>query len=326
MPTAHSILILDDYQRASSLFASWSSLSSLNLSITTLTTPIPSSSLIPTLHPYTILHANRERTKLPREVLMQLPNLKFIATTGVRNRGIDLQACRELGIVVSGTGRQGGSSSSTGTVEQTWALILALARRVLEEHSSVQKGGWQTGVATGLAGKTLALVGVGNLGQAVAQVANAFGMKVRGWSPNLTEERAEKAGVEFAPSLDNLLSSADVVSIHLVSAPSTQGLLGARELALLKPTAILVNTSRGPIVDEEALLDALRRGAIRGAGLDVYDEEPLPKGHPLRSMDNVVLSPHMGYVEDSTYESWWPQSVENIEAFLVGKPIRVLEP
>lgn len=286
----HSLLVLDDYQGAAQKY-DWTPLG--DLPITFLRDPVPTDKLVETLKPHSILHANRERTKLDRATLEQLPNLKLIATTGGRNRGIDIGAAKELGIVVSGTSREGGSLS-TGTVEQTWALILALSRRILPEHESVRSGGWQTGVAFGLAGRTLGLVGVGNLGTAVAQVAKAFGMRVRGWSPNLMQERADKAGVELALSLDDLLDSADVVSIHIVSSESTRGLLGARELARLGPSSFLVNTSRGPIVDEGALLEALRNRTIAGAGLDVYDEEPLPKDHPIRKLDNVVLSPHMG--------------------------------
>lgn len=291
MATAqHSLVILDDYQGVSQSYADWSTLS--HLPTTVLREPIPPANLVKTLLPFSIIHANRERTPLPRSLLEQLPNLKFIATTGMRNRGIDFGAAKELGIVASGTGRAGGALS-TGTVEQTWALILASARRLLEEHASVRANGWQTGVATGLAGKTLGIIGVGNLGTAVAKVGAAFGLHVVGWSPNLTEERAAKAGVELASSLEDLLRRADVVSIHIISSSSTQGLLGAKELALLRSSSILVNTSRGPIIDEEALLNGLQRGAFR-AGLDVYNEEPLPRDHPLRTAPNVVLSPHMG--------------------------------
>ncbi|GAA5835197.1 hypothetical protein JCM11251_006641 [Rhodosporidiobolus azoricus] len=295
---SHSLVILDDYQGASQQFADWSSLS--HLPTTILRDPVPPSELISTLLPYTIIHANRERTKLPRAVLEQLPNLNFIATTGHRNRGIDLVAAKELGIAVSGTGRESGHTS-TGTVEQTWALILALSRRIRPEHESVRQGGWQTGVATGLRGKTLGIIGLGNLGTEVATVGRAFGMKVQGWSPNLTQERADKARVGFAPTLEELLKTSDVVSIHIVSSNSTRGLLGPKELSYLRPSAILINTSRGPIIDEAALLDVLQRGAIQGAGLDVFDEEPLAPGHPVRTLDNVVLSPHMGYVEDNSY-------------------------
>ncbi|BGP36706.1 hypothetical protein JCM10449v2_000607 [Rhodotorula kratochvilovae] len=320
--TDHYLAILDDYEGAAREYADWSGLSSLPTTV--FRHPIPPSELAATLEPFTTVHAMRERTKLDAALLAQLPNLRFIATTGMRNRGIDLVAARERGIVVSGTGRDGGELS-TGAIEQTWALILALARRVLQEHESVRDGGWITGTATGLAGKTLGLVGVGRLGKEVAKIGKAFGMRVQAWSPNLTQARADEAGVEFAPTLDELLSTSDIVSLHLNLASTTRGIIGARELALLKPSAFLVNTSRGPLVDEGALVEALRTGRIKGAGLDVYDEEPLPKDHPLRTLDNVVLSPHMGYVEDSTWAAWWPQSVENIEAFLAGKPIRVLQ-
>ncbi|GAA5902185.1 hypothetical protein JCM5296_006623 [Sporobolomyces johnsonii] len=299
LPSKHSLVILDDYQNSSASFADWSSLP--DLSVTTLNDPIPPSQLVDLLKPFTIIHAMRERTKFPRSVLEQLPNLRFITTTGLRNRAIDLVAAKELGIVVSGTGRPEGDSSA-GTVEQTWALILALSRRIRQEHESVRGGRWQAGLATGLARKQLGLVGVGRLGSQVAAVGKAFGMSVVGWSPNLTTERAEQAGVKLAASLEDLLSTSDVVSLHIVLAESTKGLLGARELALLKPEAFLVNTSRGPLIDEAALLDTLRSGAIRGAGLDVFDQEPLPVDHPLRTMDNVVLSPHMGYVETPLYQ------------------------
>lgn len=334
----HRIVILDDYQQASTTYADWSSLS--HIPVTTLTTAIPSSSLVSTLLPYTIIHAMRERTKFSRLVLSQLPNLRFISTTGGRNRGIDLDAARELGIPVSGTIANGNASG--GTVEQTWALILALSRRLLVEDRSMREGGWQTGVATGLTGKRLGVIGVGRLGKVVASVGKAFGMEVVGWSPHLDEKRAEEAGLRLAGSLEELMRISDVVSLHMVSSAATRGLLGREELGWMKETAFLVNTSRGPLVDTEALLETLRDRRIRGAGLDVYDEEPLPADHPLRSLDNVVLSPHMGasfpslacsfltllfcagYVDDTSYTAWWPQTVANIEGFLAGSPLRLL--
>ncbi|GAA5876345.1 hypothetical protein JCM3774_003729 [Rhodotorula dairenensis] len=319
----HSIAILDDYEDAAHTYADWSRIAPT--SITVFREPIKAADLAAVLVPYTIIHAMRERTKFDRELLEQLPNLKLIATTGRRNRGIDLVAARERNMLVCGTWRDGDQGSSAGAVEQTWALILALARRVVAEHDSVRTGGWITGVATGLAGKTLGLVGLGRLGADVARIGAAFGMRVVAWSPHLTPERAERAGAEFAPSLRDLLRAADVVSLHLVLAESTRGIIGASELAEMKPTAFLVNTSRGPLVDEEALVEVLRAGKIRGAGLDVYDQEPLPRDHILRTLPNVVLSPHMGYVEDTAFESWWPLSVENIESFLRGRPIRLLE-
>jgi len=291
-----NLLILDDYTSSSSTLVDFSSLLSSHpsLKITTQTSPIPPEDLISTLKPYVMIHAMRERTKLTRSTLEQLPNLKFITTTAMKNAGIDLRACEELGIQVSGTTSNG--TGASGTVEQTWGLILALSRRIVKEHENVRDGGetWQTGVATGLRGKQLGVIGVGRLGKEVANVGRAFGMKVVGWSPNLTSERAEEAGVDLARSLEDLLKTSDVVTLHMVLSEQTRGLIGKKELDCLKPTSFLVNTSRGPLIDEGALVEALREGKIQGAGLDVFDVEPLPKEHPLRTMDNVVLSPHMG--------------------------------
>lgn len=291
--TENSILILDDYQSASIQFTSFSHL--LPLTTTTiLTESIPTDELIKTLKPYSIIHAMRERTPLPRSLLLQLPNLKFITTTGMKNRSIDLETCKELNIIVSGTDMGDSKiSSAAGTVEQTWSLLLNLARRTRVEDLSVRGGDWQTGICFGLHGKTIGLVGVGRLGKSVANVAKAFGMKVIGWSPNLTKERAEEAGVKYINSLEELIKSSDVVTLHLVLAPSTRGIIGRKELGWMKKKAILINTSRGPLVDEEALIETLQDGRILGAGLDVYDVEPLPRDHVLRTLQNVVLSPHM---------------------------------
>jgi len=307
----HSLLILDDYTSSSSQLVDFSPLLSSHpsLKITTLTSPIPPDSLISTLEPYTLIHAMRERTRLPRSVLEQLPNLKFISTTAMKNAAIDLVACKELGIQVSGTTSSG--SGASGTVEQTWGLILALSRRIVEEHENVRNGGgdkWQTGLATGLNGKRLGIIGVGRLGKEVAKVGRAFGMKVKGWSPNLTRERAEEARVEFAESLQDLLKTSDVVSLHMVLSEKTRGLLGKKELDCLKETAFLINTSRGPLIDEEALVEILRERRIKGAGLDVFDVEPLPKDHPLRTMENVVLSPHMGKLSSTVLQGLYLSS------------------
>ncbi|KAM0755578.1 D-isomer-specific 2-hydroxyacid dehydrogenase NAD-binding subunit [Meredithblackwellia eburnea MCA 4105] len=317
---SHSIAILDDYQQVALKNADWQSLAPIP--ITVFSEAIPVNELEHTLKQFTIIHAMRERTKFPKELLQKLTNLKLLTTTGMRNRGIDLDAATSLGITVCGCESSG--NGSTGTVEQTWALILSLSRRILIENENVRSGKWQTGIATSLHGRQLGLIGAGRLGSAVANVAKAFGMKTVAWSPNLTKERAEVAGVELAPSLDNLLSTSDVVSLHLVSSASTKGILGARELALLKPTAILVNTSRGPLIDEDALLDLIKSKRILGVGLDVFDQEPLPKDHPIRSLDGVVLSPHMGYVEDENYNSWFKSQVANIQAFLKGQPINLM--
>ncbi|GAA5922395.1 D-2-hydroxyacid dehydrogenase family protein [Sporobolomyces koalae] len=319
-----SLIVLDDYTRSSEHLADWSRLVQPphELSLRVLTRPVPPSELVETLKPYTMIHAMRERTILTRETLAQLPNLKFITTTALKNRGIDLEACRDFGIVVSGTESRGNGAS--GTVEQTWALILSLSRRIVTEDADVRGGGWQTGLAVGLHGKQIGLIGLGRLGTQVAHVARAFGMRVVAWSPNLTRERAQDAGVELAQSLDELLTTSDVVSLHIVLSERTRGLLGKKELALLKPTAFLINTSRGPLVDENALIEVLQSRRIAGAGLDVFDVEPLPEDHALRVLDNVVRSPHMGYVEESQYGDWMEQTVANVEAFLAGTPVRLL--
>lgn len=222
-----------------------------------------------------------------------MPGLMLIANLPLHSRGIDLDAANELGITVSGT--QAGGNTSSGTVEQTWALILASRRRIVQEQASVLNGHWQVGLASGIAGKTLGLVGVGRLGTAVGRVGKAFGMRVIGWSPHLTQERADVAGVELGESLDELLRTADVVSLHLVSSETTKGIIGARELALLKPTSTLVNTSRGPLIDEAALIEFIKEEANAGVALDVFDQEPLPASHPFRTVgDQLLLSPHMG--------------------------------
>ncbi|KAK4058079.1 hypothetical protein OIO90_000818 [Microbotryomycetes sp. JL221] len=287
MASQHKVIVLDDYQNCSST-ADWSSVGSVP--VTTLRTPIQTDELVSTLKPFSIICCMRERTPFPKSLLEHLPNLKFLCTTGMRNRAIDLNTCKELGITVSGTSSLG--NTSAGTCEQAWGLILALARRIIVEHEAMRQGHWQTGIATSLSGKTLGLIGLGRLGQQVAKVGQAFGMRVTAWSPNMTDERAREAGVEFSGSLENLLKSSDVVSLHIILSDSTRGLLGQKELACLKPTAILINTSRGPLIDEAALLQALPN--LGGVGLDTFDIEPLPKNHALRTAANVVLSPHMG--------------------------------
>ncbi|KAM0793193.1 hypothetical protein ACM66B_000664 [Microbotryomycetes sp. NB124-2] len=316
--TTHSIIVLDDYQNASAT-ADWSSVG--QVPVTTLHDPVSEHKLVETLEPHSIICCMRERTKFPSTLIERLPNLRFLCTTGMRNRAIDLDACKARKIVVSGTTAQG--NSSAGAVEQTWALILALARRIVTEHDGVRANKWQTGIAMGLEGKTLGLVGLGRLGKQAARIGKAFGMRVIVWSPNMTEARAQQEGVEYAGSLERLMKAADVISLHIILSESTKGLIGATELAWMKSSAIIVNTSRGPLIDETALLAALPN--LGGVGLDVFDVEPLPKDHPLRKADNVVLSPHMGYVDDTTFDSWWQQIPENVAAFLAGKPIRVLD-
>jgi phosphoglycerate dehydrogenase-like enzyme len=272
------------------------------------------------LAPFEVVVAMRERTPFPRALLARLPRLRLLVTTGMRNASIDLPAAAEQGVVVCGTGGGG-----PATAELTWGLILALARHIPQEDAATRAGRWQTSVGEGLQGKVLGVLGLGNLGSRVATIGRAFGMEVLAWSQHLTAERAAAVGATLVDKED-LLRRADVVTIHLVLSDRTRGLLGARELALLRPTAYLINTSRGPIVDEGALVDALQRSAIAGAGLDVFDREPLPLDHPLRRLPHTVITPHLGYVTEETYRAFFGQAVEDIRAFLAGTPVRVLTP
>jgi phosphoglycerate dehydrogenase-like enzyme len=252
----------------------------------------------------------RERTPLPRTVIERLPRLKMIASTGPFNASIDVAAAKERGIYVSTTG-----GYVESTVELTWALILATARRIVDETLSVRGGGWQTSVGYQLGGTVLGVLGLGRIGSRVARVGTAFGMDVIAWSTNLTPEAAEQSGATYVRK-DEFFSRADVLSIHLVLSERTRGLVGAAELGLMKPTALLVNTSRGPIVDERALVDALRSGRLAGAGLDVFDTEPLPTGHPLRSLDTVVATPHIGYVAERVYRTFYGEAASKIAGWL----------
>lgn len=311
------IAILDDYQNVARTFADWDS---LEAEVTVFTEPLGGHDrVIEALDGFDVVVAMRERTPFPARVLHSLPDLKLLVSTGQRNAAIDLDAAHAAGIVVCGTGYL-----PHPTAEATWALILAAARNVPSEERSVREGGWQHTVGTALRGKTLGLIGLGRLGGQVARIGQAFGMNVVAWSQNLTAERAGEYGAT-ALSLEDLLGTADVVSIHLVLSERSRGLLGARELDSMKPGALLVNTSRGPIVDEAALLDTVRRGHIRAA-LDVYDTEPLPADHPLRSAPNTVLTPHIGYVCDDVYRVFYQDAVEDVAAFAAGHPIRVMTP
>jgi phosphoglycerate dehydrogenase-like enzyme len=270
------------------------------------------------LEPFDVVVAMRERTPFTRARLERLPNLRLLVTTGMRNASIDVAAAQERGIVVSGTG-----GVTAATAELTWALILALARHVPAEDRAMREGAWQRTVGIDLAGRTLGVVGLGNQGAPVAHIGRAFGMRVIAWSQNLTPERAAEHGAE-AVSRDALLEQADVLTIHVKLSDRSRGLIGAAELARMKPTALLVNTSRGPIVDEAALVRALHDGTIGGAALDVYDTEPLPPDHPLRTAPHTVLTPHIGYVTQATYEVFYREAVEDVAAYLRGEPVRVL--
>ena len=273
------------------------------------------------LHPFEVVVAMRERTPFPASLLDALPNLRLLVTTGMRNRSIDLDAARERGVVVCGTeGR-----TSHNTAELAWGLILALARHIPAEAGAVRDGRWQTTVGTELAGKRLGLLGLGRVGSQMAVVGRAFGMDLVAWSQNLTPEAAQAAGATRVEKSE-LLRTSDVVSIHLVLSERTRGLIGAADLASMRPTAYLINTSRGPIVDEAPLVDALRRGVIAGAGLDVFDEEPLPLDHPLRDLPETVVTPHLGYVTQETYADFFSGIVEAISAWQAGRPVRQLTP
>ena len=275
--------------------------------------------LVERLEKFEVVVAMRERTPLRRRVLERLPALRLLITTGMANAAIDVAAARERGVVVSGT--RGGVAP---TVELAWALILAVTRNVVAEDARVRAGGWQHTIGPQLAGRTLGIVGLGRIGARMAEIARAFEMDVLAWSEHLTAERASGAGARYVER-DELLRSADVVTIHLRLSDRTRGLIGARELALMRPSAYLVNTSRGPIVDEDALLEALRRGTIAGAGLDVFAEEPLPADHPLRTAPRTVLTPHLGYVSEDNYRQYFADVVEDVAAWLDGAPTRELE-
>jgi phosphoglycerate dehydrogenase-like enzyme len=252
----------------------------------------------------------RERTPLPREILQQLPNLKLIASTGPRNASIDSQAATDLGIAITATGYD-----STPTIEFTWSLILASMRGIDREAASLKAGGWQIGLGSNLRGKTLAVVGLGNVGKEIARIGLAFGMKVIAWSQNLTEETASAAGATLVDK-PTLFREADVVTVHLVLSGRTKGLIGRSEFTLMKPTARLINTSRGPIVDEAALIEALQAHQIAGAAVDVFDVEPLPPDHPFRRLQNLLATPHIGYVTEDLYRTFYGDAADNIAKWL----------
>ncbi|MEY2434138.1 MAG: hypothetical protein QOC92_3863 [Acidimicrobiaceae bacterium] len=311
------VAVLDDYHDVAKTIVEWPA----GVELVSFTDHVADQDeVVERLRGFDVIVAMRERTAFPRAVLERLPNLRLLVTTGTRNAAIDLAAASELGIVVSGTW-----GIVSNTAELTWALILAVTRRLPDEVAAVRAGGWQQAIGNDLNGKTLGLLGLGNIGSLVARVGNAFGMRVIAWSANLTDERAVERGAERVEK-NELFRAADVVSIHLVLSDRTRHLVGAPELALMKSTAILVNTSRGPIIDDTALIDALERGAIAGAGLDAFDVEPLPSDHPYRQLPNVVATPHIGYVTNDCYRIFYDGIVEDIAAFLDGSPTRVIEP
>ncbi|HLZ67423.1 MAG TPA: D-2-hydroxyacid dehydrogenase family protein [Aliidongia sp.] len=315
--SAVNVAILDDYQNAALRMADWSPLAG-RATITVFNDHLDDPDAVAArLAPFDVVCVMRERTPLTRGLLERLPRLKLIASTGFVNASIDLQAARERGIAVAHTGYE-----STPTIEMTWALILASARHIAAENASLRSGGWQRSIGSDLKGKTLGVLGLGNIGGEVARIGHAFGMRVIAWSENLTAEKAAAAGAEHVQK-NELFRQSDVLTIHLILSRRTRKLVGAAELALMKSTAWLVNTSRGPIVDEGALISALQDHRIAGAAVDVFDVEPLSADHPYRSLDNMLATPHLGYVSQNLYRTFYGDTVKNIVAWLDGSPFQV---
>lgn len=312
------IAVLDDYQGVALAMADWGSLGGDARTHAFKAPFADAQDAAARLRDFDIVVAMRERTPFPRALLEQLPRLKLLITTGMRNAAIDVAAAAERGVLVCGT-----DLLPYPTAELAWGLILAVARHIPREDRILRDGSWQTTLGVGLRGKTLGVVGLGRLGGEVARIGKAFQMEVIAWSENLTAERAAGFGATRVEKAE-LFARADIVTIHQVLSARTRGLVAAAELAAMKPTAYLVNTSRGPIVDERALIAALEGRRIAGAALDVYDREPLPPDHPLRRLENVVMTPHLGYVTVENYRLAYGQAVEDIRAFLAGNPIRVL--
>jgi len=310
MKALPKIAVLDDYQGVALKLADWSAVAARAQVVVFNDHLADADAVVERLRPFDVVCVMRERTPLRRAVIERLPNLKLIASTAKRNASIDAEAAAERGIAVVHT-----SYTSTPTIELTWALILAGARHIVSENASLRAGGWQRSVGDDLADETLGIIGLGSVGSQVAKIGLAFGMQVIAWSQNLTREAAAAAGARLV-SKEELLRGADVISVHLVLSRRTKGLIGAPEFALMKPTARFVNTSRGPIVVEAALIDALASGQIAGAAVDVYDVEPLPPDHPYRRVDHLLATPHIGYVSRGMYERFYRDTVANIIAWL----------
>ena len=311
------IAILDDYQNVATGLADWGSLSA---EVRVFTKPFADADdAVRSLAGFDVLVAMRERTGFAAEVLERLTDLRLLVSTGPANSVIDVAAARKLGITVCGTRYE-----SHPTIEHTWALILAAARNLSDEVESMRKGGWQVSVGDGLFGKTLGILGLGRVGSEVARVGRAFGMNTIAWSQNLTAETAAEHGVR-AVTKEQLFTESDVLTIHVVLSGRTRGLVTAAELGAMKTSAILVNTSRGPVVDEVALVDTLLHGRIRAAAIDVFDTEPLPADHQLRSLPNALLTGHIGYVTRDLYKIFYQDAVEDIAAFQAGAPIRLID-
>ncbi|NQX58202.1 D-2-hydroxyacid dehydrogenase family protein [Paenibacillus qinlingensis] len=311
--------ILDDYQQVALTAADWSQILD-KVEVKRIDRHIDSvDELVEQIADCEIVVIMRERTPFRAELLAKLPKLKLLITTGMRNASVDMTAAASQGIIVCGTGGAGNA-----TAELTWALLLGLARNIVTEHNAVRSGHWQSTVGADLYGKTLGVIGLGNLGTKIAKFGHAFGMDVIAWSQNLTQERADEVGVRLAHSKEELMANSDFVSIHLVLSDRTRGLIRAEDLKRMKQSAFLINTSRAPIVDQAALAEALQGGWIAGAAVDVFEVEPLPKDDIYRSLPNLLATPHIGYVAKANYEAFYKQVVEDIEAYLSGAPVRRL--
>lgn len=315
---AVQIAVIDDWQDVAREVVDWSQLDSIGEVTFVHDYPADNATLAARLGQYQVICVMRERTRFDQDLLQRLPNLKLLVTGGMRNAALDMPAAAGLGIKVCGT-----DSYKHAAPELTWALIMAATRNLLNEASSLRAGGWQRGLGGDLHGKTLGILGLGSIGQKVAQFGQVFGMRVIAWSENLTAERAQQAGVTWV-SKQQLFEQADVLSVHLVLSERSRGLVDAQALDWMKPTALLVNTARGPIVDEAALIKALQKQKIAGAALDVFDQEPLPDLHPFRTLDNVLATPHVGYVSRQNYAQFFAQMIEDIQGWAAGSPLRLL--
>ena len=312
------LAILDDYQGVALEYGDWSKLEqSCDITVFKDTLHDPDA-LVERLLPFEIICTNRERTPFPRQLIERLPNLRLLTTTGMHNHAIATDFARDRGIYVCGT-----RSDPDSTAELTWGMIFALMRNICAEDASVRAGGWQVSVGHGLTGKTLGVLGLANIGKQVARVGKLFGMRVIAWSSNLTQERCDEVGAELVEKAA-LFEQSDVLTIHIRLSDRTHHIVGGDDLARMKPSSYLINTSRGPIIDEPALVEVLQKEKIAGAALDVYEAEPLPRDHPLRSLKNTLLLPHVGYVTDGMYKWYWPQTVENVFSWLGGESLRPL--
>lgn len=313
------IAVLDDYANVSMRMADWKSLPEGYEPVVFTDNLVEHDALVERLKDFEIVCAMRERTPFPAEIFQRLPNLKLFVTSGMRNNAVDFKAARAAGIPVCGT-----ATSGNTTKEHTWAMLMALARHIAHDDRMMKQGKWQTLIGIDLQGRTLGVIGLGKLGGQVSKIAQVFNMDVVAWSPNLTDERCAEIGVRRAASKEELLRQSDIVSIHVVLGERSRGLIDAAALSEMKKTALLVNTSRGPIVEEAALVAALKAGTIAGAAVDVFDIEPLPEKHPFRELDNILITPHMGYVTEETYKLFYGEMVEDIIAWHKGEPIRIL--